>query len=622
MTKPNRGLFVAIAGLLGLALCLAWWPWESAAPIAEAPEGPGVRGDVAAVAGTLVEEVGGAAEAAMAAPARESVAGDVEAAVAPRLQGRVLDSTGQPLAGVAIGLVRFDWEKREPGDDVEATAVSDAAGRFEVPLPKPPSVPIALGEMVTLRSTVCGEEVARRELLLVVAPGAAVRGLVRSGDGEPLAEVRARVQSVLLHEFPHALESTVVLEQPGVVSDTRGAFEWPRAPVAAGVELSFARQGFVTTHLPSTAAAGGVLEVVLTTLSGSAGRVRGRVVDAAGPVAGASLMLGFDQTTTSDAAGGFEFAAPRRATRLLAMRRGWQPVSIEGVEPSRGELEVVFAAKALAIDGMVCNANGEPLPGLRVELADPVRGPAYGSAEGECSELAPALATTDAEGRFAIGGLADRSYRLLVFAPEAALAFESGPIAAGSRGVVVTAPADALVAELRGVVVDRRGAPVVGAVAHVYLAPPGGSEVVSGRSVTTGGDGTFVLHHVSRRVAKLGVSKEGYRFVTQPVEVVAASGAVVRVELVRMCAMQVEGEAGLSVGFLDADGSLLHAESHSDGMILGTNAVVLRGGKSAVMTLPETTATMVWSRDGREVGRKAVFLDPTPGAVTLLIAAP
>jgi len=31
---------------------------------------------------------------------------------------------------------------------------------------------------------------------------------------------------------------------------------------------------------------------------------------------------------------------------------------------------------------------------------------------------------------------------------------------------------------------------------------------------------------------------------------------------------------------------------------------------------------MVWSRDGREVGRKAVFLDPTPGAVTLLIAAP
>lgn len=414
----------------------------------------------------------------------------------------------------------------------------------------------------------------------------------------------------------------MVLELPMVVSDARGEFRWPRVPVAAGVDLSFARQGFVTRHVPSTAVAGGVLEVVLTTLSGNAGQVRGRVVDAAGPVAGATLMLGFDQTTTSDAAGEFEFAAPRRATRLLAMRRGWQPVSIEGVEPSRGELEVVFAAKALTIDGRVCNASGESMPGLRVELADPVRGPGYGSAERECSELEPALATTDAEGRFAIGGLAERSYRLLVFDPASALAFESGPIAAGSRGVVVTAPADALVAELRGLVVDRRGAPVAGAVAHVYLAPPGGDGVVGGPSATTGGDGTFVLHDVSRRVAKLGVSKDGYRFVTQPVEVVAASGAIVRVELVRMCAMQVEGEAGLSVGFVDGDGSVLHAESHSEGMVLGTNAVVLRGGKSAVMTLPETTATMVWSRDGREVGRKAVFLDPTPGAVTLLIAAP
>jgi len=39
------------------------------------------------------------------------------------------------------------------------------------------------------------------------------------------------------------------------------------------------------------------------------------------------------------------------------------------------------------------------------------------------------------------------------------------------------------------------------------------------------------------------------------------------------------------------------------------------------MTLPESTATMVWQRGDREVGRKAVALDPRPEAVTLLVAA-
>ena len=74
------------------------------------------------------------------------------------------------------------------------------------------------------------------------------------------------------------------------------------------------------------------------------------------------------------------------------------------------------------------------------------------------------------------------------------------------------------------------------------------------------------------------------------------------------------------VQFLDADGSLLHAELHSQTMISGTNALTLPNGKSPVLSLPETTATMVWKRGDKEVGRKGVFLDPTPNAVTLLIA--
>jgi hypothetical protein len=571
-----------------------------AALAADAAGAVGERREVAAVAGSAAEE-------AVGGPGAE------------RLSGQVVDSAGRPFAGARVAWVPFDLATRSCGGaDSVARSESGPDGRFTVPMPLPLSVPVAVDGLTTLRTTVCGGGRAREEVLVVAAPAVTVSGQVRGADGQALAGAKGRADTLQLRDFPRALETTVVLELPQATADERGDFQWPQVPLADGVDLVFTHPGCVPARIPSRDAAGGRLDVVLAPLGGGADRISGRVRDAAGPVGGASLQLGFDQATESDAQGRFEFAAPRQPARLLALRRGWQPVVLEGIERGRRDLEVAFTAPALTITGTVRGALGPPRPGCRIVLADPIRVADYGSAELFCSDLDAALATSDAEGRFAIGGLAQRSYQLLVVDTATGAAFTSEPIAAGSQDVVVAVPGDAVVEVLRGQVVDRRGLPVAGAVAHVYLALPGAEGVLPGATATTGDDGWFELRGVSRRIAQLGVGKAGWRFVARSVASAAANGLPLRIELERMCAVQVEGAAGLAVAFLGADGGLLAAETHSEGMVLSSSAIELRNGRSPVVTLPESTATMVWSRDRQELGRRAVLLDATPGAVNLL----
>jgi hypothetical protein len=625
-TPKSRAAVVAGALLLLTALVLLLpWP-DLTAPGPSEAKPPEAREPA-------VPERSASDERAAPAPTEATAERQRVAAASPPppaapttiLRGRVLDSRGQPVVDVPLGLIPFEPANGDlRAAETVCTTRSDALGRFEVPAPTQPSVPAAGPGWYTLRSTPwLTERNDPQELLVVVAREVEVRGrTTRADDGSPLPGVAVQADLLQIREFPNSLTQTFAVLPPPVTSDERGEFRLAHAPLAPGVELTFHHDGFAPTRVPSLDAANGRLDVTMTPVGSGAPRLRGRVRDAAGPVSGAVLQLGYDQQTTSDARGEFTFEAPEQPQRLVALRAGWQPLVREKVGAGAGELDLLFERATLSITGTVRHADGAPASGYRLDLVDPTRGYAFHPIEFDSQAKKgeeSCFAVTDAAGRFEVGGLADRTYTLLAYEPTQLVVVTSAPIAAGARDVALTVPADATF-DLRGIVVDRRGAPVADTSISCWLAASSVEGAVGGPHTTSAADGTFTLAKAPRRGVRLGVAKDGWVYADQLVEQWTKDGNDVRIVLTRMCSLRVEGAADLVVQFLDADGSLLHAELHSLTMISGTNALTLPNGKSPVLSLPETTATMVWTRGDKEVGRKGVFLDPAPEAVTLLIA--
>jgi hypothetical protein len=624
MPTPVRP-FVLLA-LGAILIGLVWWTLSTTSPPAP-PSAPGPSSQDAPAAATVA--LGGPSIAnTIEAPAstREP------AAVAPPTKptsttwhGAVVDSRGQPLALVPIGLAPFDQNERRLRLPEGAQVVhSDSLGTFAITAGDRTMAPVAGDGWCTLRTT-SAEPGSTGELLVIAARAVALDGRISRPDGTPLPGATVQPMVFFLTEFPRPLEQTFMPDPDHATSDERGDYRLPAVPVAAGLDLLFSCQGYAPKRLPSEQAASGRLDVTLTPSGGRTGRLQGRVQDAQGPVAGAQVLLGHDQEAETDARGEFTFEIPARPTRLLVTARGYQPLVREGIGADTKTLTIELTARALRIEGHVRRSDGSPAVGWRLDLVDPVRGRQWRPAEGECSDtgggIEGALAVTDGEGRFVVGGLSDRTYRLLAYDPASLCTLQSEPIAAGTTGVVLTVPADALLDELRGQVVDRRGVPVVGAGLLCYLSPASAQGIASGPSTETDAEGRFVLRRVPRGFVQLGVSGEGLVYVTKPIEDWLRERDL-RIVVQRTCHVQIEGEAGLVVTFLDGDGKRLMVTSQTQGAMFGGDGWNLRGGKSPVLSLPETTATMVWQRNGKELGRKAVYLDSTPGAVTLVIAAP
>lgn len=632
MPRPPSSRASIVAGVLLLLLLAAasllWTRPSPSAPEAPAANEPGAQPPAAAARGETSEQPATNPVAATTPRERAIEAAPTQRApIVPLLRGQVLDSRGQPVADVPIRL-------RMPfGDlgatDARCTTRSDALGQFQLEGPpsmgRPePATPEAGPGWFTLRSTIWeSNDEGAKELLLVVARDVAMTvRTTRADDGTPLAGVAVQADLLQLREFPSSLTQTFAPTQQPSTGDEHGEIRVAHTPLAPGVDLVFSRDGFWPVRVPSLHAAGGRLDVALTPVGGRAPRLRGRVRDAAGPVAGALLQLGHEQQTTSDVHGGFTFEAPMKPQRLVAVRPGWQALLHEQVGAASGELDLVFEFPTLSIAGTVRHPDGTPASGYRLDLVDPTRGRAFRPLEFDSQTQQgeqPCFCVTDAAGRFEVGGLADRKYTLLAYEPTQLVTVTSVPIAAGSRDVVLTVPADATF-DLRGIVVDRRGAPVADASIHCWLAAASVEGAVGGPSTTSAADGTFTLAKVPRRGVLVGIAKDGWVSQHRLVERWTNDSSDGRVVLTRACLLRVEGAADLVVQFRDADGSLLHVELHSQTTVSSTNAVTLPHGRSPVLSMPETTATMVWRRGDKEVGRKGVFLDPTPNAVTLLIA--
>jgi hypothetical protein len=249
-------------------------------------------------------------------------------------------------------------------------------------------------------------------------------------------------------------------------------------------------------------------------------RIRGRLVDPIGtPLAGVTLELACHPsvervvpegllplptskpvsqlTAQTDADGRFEFALPRNLQGSLGLpeqRLVWQttPPPILG---SRGDQDLgnLVAMAAAQVSGVVRDAMGQPVAGAKVRAATDQLFGDFGDRRGP-------VATTAADGSFALAGLAAGRWLLRVASPQHLPLSQDLQLAVGEhrRDLLLRLQAGA---SIGGQVLDDRGIPVAGVqVAGLRKELRGGVEVERLQfddAATTDAGGYFVLGGVA-----------------------------------------------------------------------------------------------------------------------------
>ncbi len=580
-------------------------------------------GDRAAVAGDPAATTPPVVDAASRVEATPPALAPAAPADAMReLHGRVFDSRGQPFAEVPLQLRGHDGVQELASAPAGTHIRSDGAGAFALQAPRDVGVTVLAGAgFVTLRTTPAAAG-STPEVQIVVALQRDLQGLVHDARGLPIAGARVDVPTFLLPEFPWQLEATLdpsMSAPKAVVSDAEGRFVLPRAPIAPGLFLACHRDGYRSARLQTTSLPANFVDIELGKDVATDGAVHGTVLDPTGrPLAHASMRYGFSQSGESAADGTFRFEFEKRPRQLLAMSRGLQPVVVDAVGPDTPmPLVLRFAAPCLAIRGHVRNERGEPVAGALVNLVDPERAGRDGSIEklsagtDESGLPQSARARTDDAGAFTITGLRERTYRLRAWDESTAASVQSEPIAAGSSDVTLVLDRGALVAELRGRVTTRDGAGIAGVTVgtHALVDTFDDVALVRGPKTTSGADGSFVLQRVPARHLRVTASTEEHEYAEVAIEQCLADKEV-HLVLLRKCYVQVEGPAGLWISLLDADGKELMVTVQTVDSAFGGNGITLSEGNSAVMAVAESATTMVWRRENRELGRKAISLLP------------
>jgi len=568
------------------------------------------------------------------------------------LPGRVFAPEGRPLAGLSIG------QRAAP----ERAVTSDAEGRFALPAESGdgPLVVLDAGWTTIFYGTEEASEAAER--VLVAAPVADLEGLVVDELGTPVQGVELRLEppAGFRARFPAVLDYSARRHWVAI-SDELGRFFLADAARIDGSTLDSERAGFVDGSFP-LGFDGLPLRLVLTPLADAADDLRGRVVDAEGdPVEGASVACG-EAAARSDARGEFTLTrAELGDERLLSVvKRGQRPVRHELAEHEEYVL-VRLAGPALTLSGRVRFDDGAPVPHARVWVADPswfgtdVELGMDCTAEGlavttltrtdladlwQGEDVDPtnarfhalslpmwAFVRADDEGRFELGGLAERAYTLRAMDERTLQTIESGPLAAGSGAVELVLPRSALWPRLAGRVLDTDGAPVAGASLWVNttgLVVDRGSYSTyrgetRGEEAVTDAEGRFELANVpfSAALAVTGDHIERAEFGSVRTggleRAIAGRPEGFTIVARHRYHLRIEAEdpaAFDSVVVLDAAGTVLWCERIEGWSTYGRQEIELVDGKSGSWNLPPEARTLVLRKAGVEQRRLELFLQP------------
>ena len=423
---------------------------------------------------------------------------DVELIPGATIVGRVVRAdTGAPVAGAAVRLspaalrprVRATAEVAVSGTDGRFRIAGVAAGRH---LMWADATDAALAMAATVLVDP-GQESA--EIVLALDPLATVlRGVVRVG-GHPLAGVQV---------FARA--------------DGKRTGSWPPTDPDGRFTLRLARPGSFalevddyTVVTPTTLDVRGSLDGVTVEVA-ARGEIRGRVVRAGRPIAGAEVLAfspvrDAPATTTTDATGGFTLrglapgayaiGATSYDVAAFSSESRTARVTITGAEIVDGVTVELDGGAAIA--GTVVDQDGAAVAGAAVQFADPASG-----------DLCQAV--TGPDGEFDCAMLAGgRTYAPRVrLDPESALSFD----AATADGLAPVAVADGATRvagvvlrvrvardRLRGRIVTTDGAPypdvTVRAIEETTGYTAATAPWVGVRAAISDGDGRFELDAVA-----------------------------------------------------------------------------------------------------------------------------
>ena len=538
-------------GLTAAVLLLAWWGWTrlpSSEPISGERVLASSRLDAPAKASVPTRAEGDQRHALESlAPTATLIA----SAPVAHLAGIVVDEEGSPLADVEIGALS-DGEQEVR---LAPRAKSAADGRFEIDEPMGAGSLRALGQQwFTLGAPPFGPRALPCDRVVCVVPREALEGIVVDRDGAPLEGVRVEIALFgSLFELPISAPDLLSFSR-AAVSGRDGKYRIEDAPVAEAVQVNARRRGSAYEYrrgLADLRAQHG--RIVFHYGQDQAQVLHGEVVDENNrPIEGAWIdvgpkdhqrqfpMQGFVQLR-SDAHGTFEFPIDARESDVVMIVAASGRMS-ETVEPQGSPtlpsswpspLVIRLDRHARTLRGRVLDEQGRPLPNAWVDMID---GTPWGFVQRVDETLEPvslftweALAAgrdwtqhvaVDAEGRFELGELAERTYRLVAFDERSLHSVLSEPIAAGTDDVDLVIDTASNRERIGGRVIDSSGAAVpgaritLGAIVPLSLDAAGQVKDGTGLSleVIADQDGHFEFRGMSAQADQLSVEPPATRW--------------------------------------------------------------------------------------------------------------
>lgn len=534
-------LILGMGGLIAVAYSWLCLPFNSRESVGATPsEGP-TTSPSSAVA--LFEEP---SERVVepSVQARTDVPGQVERAESAaqdgdlvETQGRVIDTSGNGVVG--IGVV----EEEHP-DSTLATTGEDG---FFVLAHRGLNCLQAEDHRFT---TVLKSCLGRSEAQIIVAPVVTIDGIVVDDMGTAIEGA-----ALWWYYSPELFASQSLVSTDAVKStiwqrtDIDGRFAFERLPSGAGMFLRVSKPGYELVRMYVPDRTTHALRVVLA--SSQLTSIAGIVQHLSGlPASNAMVKVGAQYSVRCDSSGQFalSFGAIDETEPLVAIVGGYQAAIILefGKAVSAGmipmPLVITLGPPCLEVDGNVTSERGVGLAGWHVRLADgTTMNPLTPQllAEDQVT-LLPVEAQTDLYGGFRLGGLSEgKHYKLEVKELDSGLTIYGGPFIAGSTGVSIVVPGDALRATLNGNTIAVSGEPLANIVITAMIGgiKQGAYCLSRGPSTISTSTGVFEFKNIPRQNLFLEVAGENVMPSLIPIDPTAEH---VRLSVARLCKVRVD----------------------------------------------------------------------------------
>lgn len=431
--------------------------------------------------------------------------------------GKVVDGTGQPIAGAEVLLAPVRDPNALPSFDASESftppATTDIAGRFVVEHRDPGTYNLIAAARGFASTLVPGIELAAGSSqpidlgTVTLAPGLTLEGFVVDPQGRPIAGAQVLGGG-----------SSSRWVEDGILSAADGSFSIPDLQRGDKVTLSVSKKGYAGARLSDLEVPRAEpLRIVLE----PGVRITGRVVNEAGdPLANAAISLfrmdnqlvgsmgpagSFAAMGRSEADGGFVLEPVKAGKhRIVVIAAGFVEKEVSGLEVAGSDLEdlQIVLSRGAVVAGHVAGPDGKSVAGARVQLVEE---------EGQFS-LSRYFNSgqTDADGNYRLEGMAEGQRSIEVQAEGFQRLARDLEVRAGDNRLDFTLQAGH---EVSGRVVDGAGEPVAGARVLLgsgegdFATTFGGMGSLEDRSAA---DGSFRIGGVATGSYAVRAEKEGY----------------------------------------------------------------------------------------------------------------